>query len=94
MSMDVSAAIVTKLLDCETQITNKKSTYPTFTHMKPHNQGWNTITETWQERVGVYLKPNLELIIGNHKQDGIFHYTENNFVTTKILKLYEDVLCL
>jgi len=94
MSMDVSAAIVTKLLDCETQITNKKSTYPTFTHMKPHNQGWNTITETWQERVGVYLKPNLELIIGNHKQDGIFHYTENSFVTTKILKLYEDVLCL
>jgi hypothetical protein len=94
MSIDVSAAIVTKILDCEPQITNAKAAFPTFTHMKPHLQGWKTVTESWQERVGVYLKPNLDLMVGNHKQDGVFHYTENNFVTNKIIKTYEEALCL
>ncbi len=33
LSVDTSTAIVTKILDCEDQITNKKVTFPSFTHM-------------------------------------------------------------
>src|SRR6056300_1654050 len=33
-SIDVSAAIVAKILDCDTEITNNIVKYPSFTHMK------------------------------------------------------------
>jgi len=93
-SIDVSAAIVAKILDCDTEITNSKVKYPSFTHMKPLIQGWTHNTETWQGRVGTYLTSNLKLTIGNHTQQGIFHYTEKDFVTDKIMNIYKKHLGL
>lgn len=91
-SVDVSAAIVTKILDCEERVTAKTS-YPYFTHMKVHAQDWKILTsERWQDKVGVYLDRNLDLKIGNYKQNGIFHYTEKDFVTDDIIKTYERYL--
>lgn len=92
-SVDVSAAIVTKILDCESRVTNKNISYPNFVHMKTHCQNWiNPISERWQDIVGVYLDNNLNLKIGNYKQTGIFHYTEKDFVTDKIVSIYENYL--
>lgn len=92
-SVDVSAAIVTKILNCEDRVTNKKINYPNFIHMKTHCQNWNTVnSERWQDKVGVYLDKNLNLKIGNYKQNGIFHYTEKDFVTDKIISIYENYL--
>lgn len=92
LSVDVSAAIAAKLLDCEEQITSKNDIV-TFTHMKTPLQGWKTdLSSKWQDRVGVYLTDNLELKIGSYAQSGIFHYTEKDFVTEAILKKYEKVL--
>lgn len=91
-SVDVSAAIVTKILDCEEKITSKTD-YPTFTHMKLHGQDWKLpLTNKWQERVGVYFNNNCELKIGNFKQFGVFHYTEKDFLNEKIIKNYEKKL--
>jgi hypothetical protein len=91
-SVDVSAAIVTKILDCEERITSK-TTYPCFTHMKTHAQDWTILTsERWQDKVGVYLDRDLNLKIGNYKQNGVFHYTEKDFVTDDIIKIYERYL--
>ena len=91
-SMDVTAAIVSKILNCDTDITNSIVKYPTFTHMKPMIQGWKHPGETWQEKVGVYLTLDLNLTIGNHLQSGIFHYVEKDFINDDILKRYEDYL--
>lgn len=92
-SLDVSAAIVTKILDCEDTVTSKSLTFPNFVHMKPHIQDWWTAKkDRWQDRVGVYLDRNLNLKIGNFKQSGVFHYTEKDFVTDDIIKTYEQSL--
>jgi len=91
-SMDVSAAIAAKVLNCETMITNSIAKHPTFTHMKPYIQEWQNVTERWQDRVGVYLTDDLRLIIGNHLQQGIFHYVEKDFITTDIVNRYETFL--
>jgi hypothetical protein len=93
-SVDVSSAIVAKILDCSESITSKTE-YPTFTHMKLHGQNWkSTMTDRWQDRVGVYFNNNCELKIGNFKQSGIFHYTEKDFLTDEIIKTYESYLGL
>ena len=92
MSIDVSAAIVAKILDCDTEITNAKSSIPTFTHMKPYIQGWEEPKEKWQDCVGVYINRNCEIKIGNFIQSGIFHYTETDFVTQEIIERYRNYL--
>lgn len=91
-TMDVTNAIVAKILNCETAITNNIVKYPTFTHMKPYIQEWQFPQERWQNKVGVYLTDDLKLTIGNYVQQGIFHYTENDFVTDIILNKYENYL--
>jgi hypothetical protein len=91
-SVDVSSAIVAKILDCAESITSKTE-YPTFTHMKLHGQNWKSVlTEQWQDRVGTYLNSDCELKIGNYKQNNIFHYTEKNFLTDELIKIYESKL--
>lgn len=91
-SMDVSAAIVSKILDCDDKITNNKVKFPSFTHMKPKIQNWSKDVQQWQDCVGVYINKDCEIKIGNHKQNGIFHYTENNFVTDEIIERYRNKL--
>ena len=91
-SIDVSTAIVTKILQCENIITNDTS-FPTFTHMKLHCQGWEKINvNNWQEQIGTYLNNDCNLKIGNYTQHGIFHYTEKSFCNEQIIKTYEEKL--
>jgi len=91
VSIDVCAAIVTKILDCETEITNSKTSFPTFVHMKPYCQGWEQVKSSWQDKIPVYTTENCELQIGNYIQSGIFHYTENSFIEkTPVLKSYRS----
>jgi hypothetical protein len=91
-SMDVTAAMVTSILECESRVTNTKLSAPTFVHMKPNIQGWNSVSDQWQKKVGTYLTDDLDLYIGNYKQNGIFHYTENDFVTDEIINAYKNKL--
>jgi len=91
-SMDVSAAIAAKILNCENEITNSSVKYPSFTHMKPYIQEWQYPQARWQNKVGVYLTSDLKLTIGNHLQQGIFHYTEKDFLTEDIIERYERAL--
>jgi len=91
-SMDTTVGIVTNMLDCKEQVTAGKRLYnrPTFVHMKPNIQGWNRLSERWQSKVGAYLNRDLELYIGNYKQQGLFHYTEKDFVRQSVIKQYCD----
>jgi len=91
-SMDLTAAIAAKIMDCEHNITTKHN-FPTFTHMKPKVQHWNKYKDqSWQSRLSVYLSDDLELFVGNYKQSGIFHYTEKDFLSSDIIKKYENKL--
>ena len=90
-SMDISCAIVAKILDCESKITNKISIHPTFVHMKSRVQNWKEqVPNNWMDRVDAYLTDDLNLYVGNHKQPGIFHYTENSFVTQDIINKFKE----
>lgn len=91
-SMDISCAIAAKIMDVDTEITNNKQDLPMIVHMKPAIQNWKNKTTYWQDRVGVYLTNDLKLKIGNHLQDTVFHYTEDDFVSDEILRKYERCL--
>jgi len=92
VSVDVSAAIVAKILDCDDAITNDYASFPTFTHMKPYIQNWNRPLEKWQSCIGVYINRNCEIKLGNFSQSGILHYTEKNFVTPELIERYRNYL--
>lgn len=92
LSVDVSAAIVAKILDCDTEITNKYVSFPTFTHMKSHVQNWSKPSDRWQDCLGVYINRNCEIKLGNFVQGGILHYTENDFVTPELIERYRNYL--
>lgn len=91
-SMDITAAISAKILDCENQITNKNIKFPSFTHMKAHVQDWEECSEHWQKNVATYIDRNCNIRLGNYLQDGILHYTENDFVTQKLIDRYRNIL--
>lgn len=91
-SMDLSAAIAAKILNCEHSITSKTE-FPTFVHMKSKLQHWEKYDEQkWQTRVSSYLDDNLDLYVGNYKQRGVFHYTEKDFANNNIISTYEKYL--
>ena len=87
-SMDVSAAIATKIMNAENEFANYNPLM--FTHMKPAIQGWYPTPASWQSAVSSHLNSRLELRINNILQKGIFHYTEDNFLTEQLLKIIED----
>lgn len=89
-SMDITAAITAKILDCETEVTNTQAKYPSFTHMKTKIQDWTESKMSWQNNVSTYIDRDCKIRLGNYIQDGILHYTENNFVTIKILERYRN----
>ena len=92
LSIDVCAAIVAQILDCENNITNKIVKFPSFTHMKAHCQGWDQSQNSWQDQIGVYILTDGSLKIGNYLQSGILHYTENDFLQrSEALQRYKDL---
>lgn len=90
LSMDTTVSLAARMLACEQQITAsaKQMHKPTFVHMKPNIQGWNRLSEKWTDKIGAYVNQNLELYVGNHRQQGLFHYTEDEFVKTELIRKY------
>ena len=75
-------------MDISQDITQKNS-FITFTHMKPHLQGWQDVPEKWSKSIGQYLLQDGTLMLGNYKQTKILHYVEDEFLTDKILERLE-----
>lgn len=91
LSIDVAAALAVVILGIEDRVTNKKNTEITFTHMKPRIQEWKQYDDSWQKSLGVYFNKNTELKLGNHKQYGILHYTESDFLDNIEIESIIDV---
>ncbi len=83
-SVDVSAALALKFMDCEHEfVTN--SLIPSFTHMKPAIQGWNEVPVKWTSFVNYFFDEKGNLKVGNFQQHGLFHYVEDEFLTDDII---------
>jgi hypothetical protein len=92
-SMDITAALAAKVMDVAEKVTNTKHDPVTFVHMKSRIQGWAEPTDSWMQSVAVYFDDDCELKIANYRQQGVFHYTEKDFLTDKIVSKLET-LCL
>ena len=89
LSMDVNAAIAVKLLGIEDQVTNPNINF-TFVHMKPNIQQWSPTPFRWTDSADFYMTENYELYVNQFKQNKIFHYTENEFLTNQIVEMLES----
>lgn len=90
LSIDVVFALAVKILGYEDKVFSKFD-YPTFTHMKPYIQNWRQTKESWMDAVTVYLNDNCQLKIGNYSQEGIFHYTEKDFLNDNVYYAYQKL---
>tara|TARA_B100001113_G_scaffold343369_1_gene330587 strand:- start:2774 stop:3619 length:846 start_codon:yes stop_codon:yes gene_type:complete len=88
-SMDVSAAIASKILDNYENITDKDS-FVNVVHLKPQQQGWNHDYVNSSGAVTLHFS-NDNFYIGNFKQHGIIHYVEDHFLTEEIIRKLEKV---
>lgn len=87
-SMDVTAALTAKILECSADITSSELT---FVHMKPALQDWHVVPDEWTSAVGSYFNANGNLKIGNFLQEGVFHYTEKKFLSDDIVSQLEQL---
>jgi hypothetical protein len=90
LSMDVVFALAAKMHGISDDVTSSFD-YPTITHMKAHAQNWKSAESKWNTQIGSYMNNNGSLKIGNYQQSGIFHYTEKDFLTPHIFKVYETL---
>jgi hypothetical protein len=88
-SMDVNAAIATKILNAEDEFTIKQSSI-TFVHMKKELQNWSLVPSSWTSCLSTNFTTDFKFYLSNNLQNGLFHYTEDEFLTDKILKVLES----
>jgi hypothetical protein len=86
VSMDVNAALATKIMDCENLVLVKNTQMPSFVHMKPAIQGWKTPPAKWTHVVSSYFDEDCGLKVGNFRQQGVFHYTEPEFLEDHMIE--------
>ncbi len=84
-SMDVASAIAAKILGIDDIITNKNSPF-TFVHMKPALQGWDPVPDSFLKQSFILFNERRELFVNNFKQNGVFHYVEDTFLTDDIIR--------
>jgi hypothetical protein len=85
-SIDLSSGLALKFMGVD----NPNVPLLTFVHMKPHLQSWNNIPSKCFDVLDYYLNDNLSLIVGNFKQNGLFHYVEKDFLTNDIILKLEN----
>ncbi len=77
-SMDLNAALAIRFMNAEHEFMFDVDT-PSFIHMKPGVQKWKKVPKSWQDQIKWIYDSNL--ILSNVLQSGVFHYTEDNFLT-------------
>jgi hypothetical protein len=81
-SLDVAASLALTFGDF-----NVKNNLLSFVHMKPLIQGWISNPETWVDHIVYNFNKDSVLTVGNHIQNGLFHYTEDAFLTDDIIEI-------
>lgn len=84
-SMDVSSALAVKFMDCQSEVLIPKTLSPSFIHMKPAIQGWKSKPPRWTSVVNSQLTAAGQLLVGGYLQHGVFHYVEDEFLTSTVI---------
>jgi hypothetical protein len=93
LSIDLATAMAIYIMGIEEQVIDSCSPLE-FTHMKPAIQGWSPVPSSWQNVVSFNFE-NGVMLVGNYRQQFLFHYVEKDFLTDNILvklegqKIYE-----
>lgn len=91
LSMDLSIAIAIELTGMWDELVDASAPLE-FVHMKPAIQNWPIAPESWQTAVPILYNYNGELLVGNIKQEKLFHYVEKNFLKPSILQKLQDIV--
>lgn len=84
-SLDVSTAIVCKMMGVKNKIKYKELT---FTHMKSNLQNWN-VEENWLKEIPVSFDEHLNIKINSVRQQGLLHYVQDNFLNQELQQLID-----
>lgn len=85
VSLDLNSALAIKYMGIEETSCVTNSVIPSFVHMKPYVQDWANIPSNWTDVLPVYSNNKFDLYVGNIKQQGLFHYVEDKFLTDEII---------
>jgi len=91
VSMDLAAAlalVISGMQDDAIDLVNPLE----FVHMKPAIQGWDSTPISWRNYVNCVLNSKGEFVVGNIKQEKIFHYVEKDFINEKIINRLEELV--
>jgi hypothetical protein len=91
ISMDLATSIALTISGMEDTAIDTTSPLE-FIHMKPAIQGWESTPISWRNFVNHSLNKKGEFIVGNIKQEKVFHYVEKDFITEDIINRLEDLL--
>lgn len=91
LSMDLAIAITIELTGMWDEVIDASAPL-TFVHMKPALQNWPIVPESWQTAVPVSYNNRGDLLVGNIKQDKLFHYVEKDFLKPAILQKLQDIV--
>jgi len=91
LSMDLAVAIAIELTGMWDEIIDASAPLE-FVHMKPAIQNWPIVPESWQTAVPCAYNYNAELLVGNIKQEKLFHYVEKDFLKPSILQKLQDIV--
>jgi hypothetical protein len=90
LSMDLAAAVAIEITGRHEYVIDNVSPLE-FVHMKPLIQNWTPTPSSWQDTVPYIYNTRGELVVGNIKQDKLFHYVEKNFLTKRLLARLENL---
>ena len=88
VSMDLAVALASKIYGIEDDALSPLE----FIHMKPAIQGWATTPISWKNFVNYVLNKKGEFVVGNIKQEKLFHYIDKNFVDDNLINRLEELL--
>lgn len=87
VSMDLAVALASKIYGIEDDALSPLE----FIHMKPAIQGWATTPISWKNFVNYVLNKKGEFVVGNIKQEKLFHYIDKNFVDDNLINRLEEL---
>lgn len=84
VSGDLAFSIAMKITGTEDLFT-QDGIFPTFTHMKPLDQGLSVGQNSWTKSLPVTLQEDLSLFVGNYRQRYPFHYVDKEWLTEDVM---------
>jgi hypothetical protein len=87
VSMDLAVALASKIYGIEDDVQSPLE----FVHMKPAIQGWSTTPVSWKNFVNYVLNKKGEFVVGNIKQEKLFHYIDKDSVDDKLINRLEEL---